>query len=506
MPPYYLYRELLDKICNELWDEERVNDSGRDLARLAQACKVFQDPALDVLYYEIVGFESLFKILPRDSWSTDGGAFALTRPLRVCDWDVFRKNASRIRRLSQPMDTPAITAEAFEAFCLCPHSPILPNLRHLMWENKSLFPGNLLRLLCGPKLTHLDFPFIPRSFMSIISTICIGCHDLRYLSVGPASRKDFRSFLTMVEDALGYAPALRVINLRSKTTVSFFETSSKLPCLQELDVQSLHKMELVSPPASNGVLFPLLQSLGFSQTPLGDISTTLSFLGLLPSLDSFSASMCTTGLALDIACLLKTLGFNVNPQKFTDLSVEGDLTEGIADALPLTMECLKPLMLFANIQNISITTTAPFSLEDGDIRTLSASWPNLQSIEFGGCKRLHGHKKPTVQGLATLLTNCPLLEDADLVVDMRLKHNLSPKWLNCGPNVERLHLGFSPLDDPIYVASALNFLMPGLTKMWAWEDDMGVQAPGAHGDQWAEVKRLVTGFNARETYRRQWLA
>jgi len=162
----------------------------------------------------------------------------------------------------------------------------------------------------------------------------------------------------------------------------------------------------------------------------------------------------------------------------------------------LDFKVLKPLRSWGNLERLVVWTCIPFSLDDNDIATLSSSWPKLCMLNLG-TRDGWGKKMPTLKGLATLLDNCPEMQELHIVINACIYHDLPPLTMGRNKRTTALFLSDSPLMDPIYVASFLHLLLPKLLRVNTWETN-------SYKEWWATVNTVILGFYTMPRYRNQW--
>ncbi|KAG2356083.1 hypothetical protein BDR07DRAFT_476356 [Suillus spraguei] len=134
----------------------------KTLMALALTCKSFSRPALDLLWRDLLGFESVIKCLPQSLWKQDGQTLKFQRTMTPDDWSIFCKYNYRVRSLVNHCHwsyKKQITCgtEIWRALSCPPFSvPLLPNLTSLTWAEISDETFQYIRLFVTPKLTMLS--------------------------------------------------------------------------------------------------------------------------------------------------------------------------------------------------------------------------------------------------------------------------------------------------------------------------------------------------------------
>ncbi|KAG1757077.1 hypothetical protein EDB19DRAFT_2019977 [Suillus lakei] len=118
------------------------------LAALARTCRKFKEPALDILWKDINGFEPLILCLPEGVSNKNVlGKLTLKRPLVNGEWELLYQYARRIHSFRVlPDELDMIDDRVMQSLISAPlPTPLLPNLRSLRWYDGQ---GHYLPLLC----------------------------------------------------------------------------------------------------------------------------------------------------------------------------------------------------------------------------------------------------------------------------------------------------------------------------------------------------------------------
>lgn len=75
----FLIPELVEQICEEVNNSNTGGKDRKTLVALAQTRKLFQEPALNLVWHTLESFEPVVKCLPSDMWELkeDRGVFVL---------------------------------------------------------------------------------------------------------------------------------------------------------------------------------------------------------------------------------------------------------------------------------------------------------------------------------------------------------------------------------------------------------------------------------------------
>ncbi|OAX35779.1 hypothetical protein K503DRAFT_802546 [Rhizopogon vinicolor AM-OR11-026] len=124
---------------------------------LARTCRAFKEPALDLLWKDMWGFERLISCLPEGVSKITPEGWTLTRPLSPGEWNTVARYSHRIRSLTiNESNLGRIDDRIVQALISTPsRAPLLPNLRSLEWwdERERFLP--LLHTLLVPTIRSM---------------------------------------------------------------------------------------------------------------------------------------------------------------------------------------------------------------------------------------------------------------------------------------------------------------------------------------------------------------
>jgi len=464
---------------------------------MACVCKLFRDPALDALYFKVLGVSTVFMTLPKDSWKIDNKGFSFTRPLEMIDWERVFQYSRRVRRLFEPKGASTqLSEEAYEIICISPY-PLFPSLQNLEWRSDE-FSGTFALYCSGPKMTKMDLLEMPSDFFPSLSTISVRCHNLRELEVQPASFEDSGNLRSALEEALPTMRALRKLSLRLKPSKAVLQAIDKLPSLEELKIWALTNSELRTSSSARNLDFSFtpLRSLCICDSPFVAIGRTLDCIGGLPRVETFEG-ISTAGEGVEHA--LRSLASQLDPVCLSVVSLSS-FTSGSSTEAPLNVTGLSSLKHFLNITRISISINMRLSFDDADISTISSSWPKLAYLQLEGGDRSNWFrdKRLTFRGLQTLLHNCPQLQYVDMPIDAR--HHYEPFSLT-NPrhqNLSTLSVGWALIEDRDVqpIASFLGSLTEKRLVVHSWNSVWSSERSLTFQKRWEKVNQLISAFHA----------
>lgn len=155
------------------------------LAALAATCRKFKEPALDTLWKDITGFRPLISCLLSGITRKRRGKSVLRRPFSDGEWRLINQYARRIRSFTvSDVELDVLGNQFMQALLSAPLStPLLPNLRSLVWDDTRERFHPLLRALLGPTITFLELGNISSpSSLALLAFLGAQCPSLRELT------------------------------------------------------------------------------------------------------------------------------------------------------------------------------------------------------------------------------------------------------------------------------------------------------------------------------------
>ncbi|KAF8133023.1 hypothetical protein EV363DRAFT_1397921 [Boletus edulis] len=392
--------EILLNIFDHQYDPGgwRLRDNPT-LASLARTCRTFKEPALNLLWENLLNnFYSFSRLLMQTEWDT---LLSYTRRIRsiveFChglDWE------SVVTFLDPPATRPLFP----NLRTLCCHYiddtmavlnlplPSLISLKvtfqnsHLFQSSLKLFPKNSLNLR-SISVSVYDFDGVatfsklePNYIRRWQNLTCLRCslvldvHELVHLS---------------------RMPALTELNIMPSATLSPFDSPLFFPSLHNLtlDSQSLKQKSRL-----------------LSQIQLPVVRSFTAYIRECPSrlqLSSFWASFRTASTGHTVEKLRLILPY-LSANKFTR-----------SEAPLLGLEDLQPCLAFSNLRVMDINVGWNVDLTDGDLLTLASAWPCLEDLSINMDWGWNTAAGITPNELLRLLESCRSLKSAALVIDTR---------------------------------------------------------------------------------------
>ena len=204
--------------------------------------------------------------------------------------------------------------------------------------------------------------------------------------------------------------------------------------------------------------FSTLRSISLSAESLESIWGFLRHLRL-PVIEDLTVSLDTFPTAPDVMSFLAGLRvtcthdtlrhFTFVLSEYADDPSDSDFGED-SPRYHITFDLLRPLIVFTNIQSISIDLRCCIDLNEEDLLSLAASWPHLEEFAICNGQRWTESSGVTPGGFLQLLEKCRSLKTIHIKFDTR-GYTETPQghpWRGLGmPKGARLHIHSSPIEE-----------------------------------------------------------
>ncbi|KAG2343855.1 hypothetical protein BDR05DRAFT_1059388 [Suillus weaverae] len=496
----------------------------RSLPALASTSRIFERPALDVLWRNLQSMEPLVKCLPSDLFGIELGRMVLLKPLDARIWGILCKYTSRVHSITQS-DRSAVIEPLGSLMLSCPSTPasLFPNLRKLEWHTDGTHcAAEFLRMAFVPTLLSLDMQISSPStiFLSVLSSLGTLCPDLQIMNILFPSATHDNLFPSATRDIL-FPSATH--DLLRKTSPFVAQSISQLHRLQGLFVWDLgnqgneHLMQL---PALRTLWLDLktssawgrrspLQLPGFRDLDslillIDNLEHASHFLSSLQVIESENIGIRST------AAHPSTRSSTTLSQFFAILGETCDHNNLISFSLlestkvSTNLDIFKPLYTCHNLTRLLVEHSWNISMADEDLCQLVRGWPKLQVLNISRFVAINETAIPTFHGLISLLGLCPALTSITLVIDTTELDGIDLKTPGggiCNNHLEKLVLTNSPMESPLNVALILSGLFPNLLKvdLGCWDSAPKNLLPPKQSatqlEQWQAVNLFLLGFS-----------
>ncbi|KAG1808278.1 uncharacterized protein BJ212DRAFT_1485214 [Suillus subaureus] len=454
------------------------------LASLARTCKIFKEPALDILWKDIDGLEPLISCLvaclPKGiSDKNTRGTLTIKRPLLNREWSLINRYTQRIHSLrvfATQLDT--IDNRVVQALISAP-SPLLPNLHDLSWRDDRECFIPLLRTLLSPTITLLkldsSFSSLP-SFAkaALLASLGARCPCIRELECFYDGVDSEEITDAICEALCGLKELLRletdVFNTRILPHLAF------LPSLEYLHfVLSVYDADEPQPNCVSTF------SSHFDQVRF-TIPTPFVLSQCLNNVHFLSCRSVTVGVdyddtpynPLDATDLISSFSKCFSPAlekihfefefPFSSIVEEDILADPI---FALHFDAIAPLLSFSHLTDLDLDWICASAVDDASLKTMAQSWPHLENFSFGSSARWLVPPSLTFVGFVHLIHHCRHLHSIALPFCACPVDANSEPFSETIPNekITTLFVGVSPIVDPISVACQLHTLLPKLTSV-----------------------------------------
>lgn len=396
---------------------------------LARTCRTFKEPALDVLWSELVDLAPLVRCLPDacqssigpvcagfccglifvNDYSSISQCYSFKRHLDEREWGILRSYARRIWHINGYSNLQGwLDNDNFIAVCNPPVAdPLFPNLRSLYWQGMAMIP---VAHIAVPSLTTLDLHFTHRhvpvlkDFLDAVGNLCPNIKRFRiHIFHCQIFHEDISSYISRWAN-------LRILDFHG--VVVNADTISRLSEISTLAHISFTLIPGMTDwiPSGSVSVFPRLIHLETTSESLEPVMGLLSCTRLpvlrnlivicpqRPSKDNFKLYMTTVRNVCSLSSLSNFMFFNNKSPRFPLFGTPDDESDD-----QLTLDDLRPCMDFFNLCQLRLDVKWSVALTDSDLLTLVSAWPHMQVLhvnERWGWRTTGGI---TLRGLLRLL-------------------------------------------------------------------------------------------------------
>ncbi|KAF8439818.1 hypothetical protein L210DRAFT_3540422 [Boletus edulis BED1] len=415
-----------------------------DVAALARTCRVFKEPALDVLWEKLYyTLSPLARCLPgvEASHKSSSGDYSFHRPLTRIEWDILRSYTRRVRSIDMKEGVKGLSRTSLISLSKPPGAePLFSNVRYLRFQYTP--EDKHLLLLPLPSLLVLDiqsddqrsFERSLKSFAKFspnLTRLLIHLHHdesnvdmdhvdpriiCRWQNLQTVDCNMRLDVITLVH--LSRMPALTCLSFTLRSTLPDQISPSDPPLIfSNLDELSLHSQ----------LLDPIIRLLSQIRLPaISDVSAFVEFRPSRRDLSSFLAGVQTSGSAHAVRTLWLVQDFD---------SYDTHVPE---DRPVLVLEDLRPYMEFSNLRCINLAIEWKVDLTDSELLALASKWPHLEKLLINTKWGWNTQGGITPNGLLQLLQACQLLTRIALAIDTRGYTEIPPSPVSLGLTLARL--------------------------------------------------------------------
>ncbi|KAJ7184916.1 hypothetical protein C8R46DRAFT_938891 [Mycena filopes] len=464
--------EVLSLILGNLSPEEPLDS--RALASFARTAKVFQDPALDILWKTQDSAVNLLRCMPADVFRivpnpVDGiyrrqREMRLLRPIMAADWERPALYMNRVRVLTSPGLSDTSLSQILPALAASlPFDAVFPKLTSLTWSLTRGDDFHYLRLFLTRVLTSIAISLEHSAHhLSLLSLLDRKCPALKNVSlfvqqnpvepsgVSPMIGRAISAFLCAQRDLHSLASRI--------TDMAALEHVAQLPNLRSIRAIRLPPTILPTP-AVIAPRFPQLRHLDLDYVT---VEQAIDLLGMCTKSPLERLEAVTRGVPTAAACVLFSAALaachTAHPRLTAcdlDFSNDGEATDDGAQYI-IPTNFLRNLNCFAHLTHFNIATLAGFDLGDSEIAGLARAWPLIEDLRLEAAMR-SAMRSPTLRCISIIAQHCPRLRSLHMTFDT---DGEIPVWTQQPPSqtsLTDLNVGHSPIH-AVSTAAAARFL------------------------------------------------
>ncbi|KAK6969186.1 hypothetical protein R3P38DRAFT_2455723, partial [Favolaschia claudopus] len=391
------------------------------LSRLAQTCRRFSDPALDVLWKANEGLILLLQCLPAHSWEIRDWRFMIASPLAFEDWERCLAHSKRVRTFSTHNGTIILDNSALESIISLPPGTVFPNVTGLSCcSSSTLF--SYLPFLIGPRVqTGAILMDGPAFRSSALQSFASRFRFLQYVNivVGPMERPLYSNSISSFITQMASPRMLDVHGLNHQA----YRHITSFSNLVNLIISDIIEMPFPNPGRpSPETAFPALREL---KIMVSNTLFAINFLSVLHDAPLTSLSISTTqnSTPTNAFVLLSAICIACAIPQLTSLHVFlcecNDPMYEDTRLYTLPFDFIRPLLAYPNMRSLSLACPVGFELHDILVETMARAWPLLETLSLVGdlSEVAIPRSRPTLTSLATLSQLCPELQSVWLAVD-----------------------------------------------------------------------------------------
>ncbi|KAF8548445.1 hypothetical protein OG21DRAFT_761611 [Imleria badia] len=487
-----------------LWNRDRRRSTAT-LAVLARTCHEFKEPALDVLWSELIDLTPLPRCIP-EACCVNGKCYSLKRRLSEAEWNILRSYTRRIWCILLDHKSPDgwLDDAGLIAICSPPFTdPLFPNLRSLRWQGATVIPAVHISV---PSLTSLYLSFtqgdVPalKDFLDAVEALCPNIKHYQLSIPRP------HLFDTIICSHIRRQTNLREFRCRGvifdADTISHVSRISSLTSLSFTLIPDESDWTLSSGSAS---VFSTLTHLEMGAQSLGLIIGLLSCTRL-PAVEDLNVTFYACPSKEVFKSYITTIRNTCSSDSLATVKIRGIQPSRILGGVPsesghrLTLDDFRPCMAFVNSRHVYINLQWSVGLTDSDLLALASAWPHIHSLVINDQWGWRTTGGITLQGLLQLLQKRGSLVELCIAIHTDSFVNL-PHGFETGslllPSLLTLNLADSRLRSADVPALADVFLKLGMSACtfsgWGGTNMENIEGAAEQKRAWNQVFDRVMG-------------
>ncbi|KZT67447.1 hypothetical protein DAEQUDRAFT_767177 [Daedalea quercina L-15889] len=405
-----------------------LHELRRSLAGLARVSRPFSGPALCTLWTVMDDLDPLLrllaccqtvqvesddsedeydagKIIPEREIDFQDTRLVLSGEISASEWTRFRHYAGLVRICLHDYHTSIDPSVYLQLSLYNGDKPLLPNLRHLKWQQRSCNHSELLHII-GHSLRQLEFDFVGQTWV-----------------MGRARRRDY-ALKALLDNVRSRAPCiedLHICNVHHPESLSSLRTWTHLKhvhidsvldfavlkMLSSLDNLTSLQADISHIPGKEDSCsgFNALESLELE----GDSASLEWFFGAtdLPRVSSVTVHFSDVAFTELEECRrrLESLQIHIKYPRLRSLTLRVSCR---SDVVPSVPDIIRPFLSMKELEAFGLDFVGPAHLSDATVEEITRCWPNLHSLKLD---HVFTTVEPSVRALDILARGCPRLEE-----------------------------------------------------------------------------------------------
>ncbi|KAI0640308.1 hypothetical protein C8Q77DRAFT_1046209 [Trametes polyzona] len=516
--------EVVKNICEQAYEGGYDPDCRATVAALGTTCRSIHRIAVKVLWSRLFSLRPLVKCLPEEVWIEEirdvdtpkNNGISLARPPDAWEWGRFYANALHVTSFKRFGLAPDLDEDTYRTICLYrpATSPLLPNVRELIWDEPDADVYEYGYQLLGPKprTLRLGQPPSDSLILPLLRSLHVKCPLLAHLSVqcrssiGPMDRivshavsqlqhlETVDLSLPLYDDALLHLaalPGLSVAKVFLPRTVEVHDrllsvASPIFPSITSLHITAIslepfiaHLIQLVSSEQLSEVHLSTAHD-----PPASAVRECLEALSGCPSKDTLSSVIISSPIPSSIPLMIS---LNALPPL--------DRPECI-----LSASTFEPLFACSELTELEISSFV-LQLNNPLLSLLATAFPRLQSLRLLPPYNAGIVSEVTLEGLLPLFRRCPDLSHLAVPVNATLPPVGLESPMHPGSQLRTLEVADSPISFPPEVAAFLSahcthpsFAILSASAHEGGRDAEHTRLREVHSAMWDQTARLIRLF------------
>ncbi|KAJ6544240.1 hypothetical protein B0H19DRAFT_1267531 [Mycena capillaripes] len=386
--------EIVRMICEEAHTGLRpLYHPQKTLVSLARTSRIFSEPALDVLWHELMSLVPLVKCMPdtlweeRDSAGGLGGvAIHLRRPIASEDIPrlLFYSVRIRVLEIETTFTSGTIHHDFLRALDMSlPTEVLMPRLSQFSWTPRKNDPLSFMHHFLGRQTRKIELQLGDEiAGLSILPYIKSSCPFVSKFTLYTKTLDPFS--VRIISDLLCGWHHLTELSISNLDKAGFSHVA-QLHSLGSLNLNSVTGTPPFHPPEFlSGATFPALKNLSVCCETAQFCAGIVQVISCrqFENLSVFPLTIWTTSAWQELHTTLRDC---LNNSTFCSMEVdESDQLTRPADtaSFVLSSDALRPLLAFRNMTTVVYNIYPGLDADDDFLEQMALAWPYLDALQF----------------------------------------------------------------------------------------------------------------------------